>query len=674
MLHVTGKKALFLVGCLLFLVVPFQAGAVEIKSTYPRLANYFLHWTISDQEASELAKWNFLILDPEVSSRSPEALKKIRQLNPDIIILAYIAAGEIRSDWSSLKNIAPLRYKLGNQISDGWYLKSPLGFKRSFWPGMWILNVTDKAPLDGGRRWNDFISQFVVDEFLKNDLWDGVFLDNGWENITYFAGGAVDLDDDKVNENNKETDKFWQDGLKKIYRKVSELNRALNLNKIILENDGPLYASEVDGVMLENFPQNKDWTQFAGYLTKIRDQSRKNLSILNANTNNSGKRDNWAVMRYGFATAALFDGFYSFDYGDKDHGQTWWYDEYDTFLGKPLGQARRLDGSRVLRPDLWRRDFENGVIFVNSADKIKNLRFDEEFERLIGSQDKTVNSGGIVSEFSLSPQDAVVLRRPLSEVSGAAYVNGAFNRVFDIQGKATRNGFFSYNAKYSTGTKLAQTDLDGDKKDETIVVSGNALRVVSQNQTTIIVPFGKDFKGGLNFAFGDVNGDGRKEIVVAGEQSGGGEVRVYRDSGELLVLPWRTFGNKYKGGVNLAVGDLENDGQAEVIVGAGQGGGPQVRIFSYQGRLLSGGFFAYDPRWRGGVRLAAGDLNGDGKAEIVTAPGQGDLPQIKVFNSRGQTISTGFLAFDARNKSGLWPAVADLDKDGKMEIVVAIRN
>lgn len=656
-------------------VIPCQVlASKEIKQSFPRLANYFLHWTISDQEATELAKWDFLILDPETAARSPEALKKIRQLNPNVVMLAYIGVSEVRSDWSNLKSIAPLRYQLGNQINDNWYLKSPLGFKRSFWPGMWILNVTDKAPLYNGERWNDFFPRFVASSILQNNMWDGVFLDNAWESITYFAGGAVDLDGDKVNEKNQEADKLWQEGLKKIYRRIGELSQAQNLNKIIVENDGPIYASQVDGVMLENFSQNKDWVKFADNLKKVRDQSRKDLPILNANTDNSGARDNWQTMRYGFGTAALFDGFYSFDYGDKDHGQTWWYDEYGTFLGKPLNQPRRLDGGTALRLDVWRRDFENGVVFVNVTDKPRNLQFDEEFEKIMGTQDKAVNSGGIVSEFNLSSQDAVVLRRPLSEILGATYINGAFSRVFDAQGKTLRNGFFSYDSAYASGAKLAQVDLDGDKKDETIVALGNSLRIISQNKTTIIVPFGKNFKDNLNFAFGDVNGDGRKEIIVAGETSGGGEVRVYRDNGELLVLPWRTFGSRYSGGVNLAIGDLENDGQAEVIVGAGQGGGPQVRIFSYQGRLLSGGFFAYDPRWRSGVRVAAGDVNGDGKAEIVTAPGQGDIPQIKIFNSRGQAVAGGFLAFDAKNKSGVWPAVVDLDKNGKMEIVTSISN
>ncbi|MDI3496579.1 MAG: hypothetical protein PWQ35_600, partial [Patescibacteria group bacterium] len=72
--------------------IPILTMGKEIKSTYPRLANYYLKWDLNTKEAQELAKWDLLILDMEVQENSPEALKEIRRLNPDIIILAYITS------------------------------------------------------------------------------------------------------------------------------------------------------------------------------------------------------------------------------------------------------------------------------------------------------------------------------------------------------------------------------------------------------------------------------------------------------------------------------------------------------------------------------------------------------------------------------------------------------
>ena len=62
--------------------------------------------------------------------------------------------------------------------------------------------------------------------------------------------------------------------------------------------------------------------------------------------------------------------------------------------------------------------------------------------------------------------------------------------------------------------------------------------------------------------------------------------------------------------------DLDNNGHSEIITGPGPGGGPQVRIFNSAGRPLSQ-FFAYDQNYRGGLKLSVSDLDGDGQLEIL---------------------------------------------------------
>ena len=78
-------------------------------------------------------------------------------------------------------------------------------------------------------------------------------------------------------------------------------------------------------------------------------------------------------------------------------------------------------------------------------------------------------------------------------------------------------------------------------------------------------------------------------------------------------------------GLNFAVlpGDVNGDGFADLIVGADAGGGPRVTVFSGKDDSLLDNFFAYDPGFRGGVRVAAGDVSGNGFADILTAPGPG---------------------------------------------------
>jgi hypothetical protein len=92
----------------------------------------------------------------------------------------------------------------------------------------------------------------------------------------------------------------------------------------------------------------------------------------------------------------------------------------------------------------------------------------------------------------------------------------------------------------------------------------------------------------------------------------------------------------------VAAADVTGDGRAEVITAAGPGGGPHVRVFdvnhpdplalyAYSHRVIDE-FFAYDAGFRGGVYVAAGQVTGDPTAEIVTGAGEGGGPHVKVFS------------------------------------------
>ena len=89
------------------------------------------------------------------------------------------------------------------------------------------------------------------------------------------------------------------------------------------------------------------------------------------------------------------------------------------------------------------------------------------------------------------------------------------------------------------------------------------------------------------------------------------------------------FDPNFPGGAYVAAGNLDGDTSNgdELIVGAGPGGGPHVRVLRVKGPGDNigqlAGFFAYTQGFGGGVRVAAGNAGGDGKDEIITAP---DLP------------------------------------------------
>lgn len=77
------------------------------------------------------------------------------------------------------------------------------------------------------------------------------------------------------------------------------------------------------------------------------------------------------------------------------------------------------------------------------------------------------------------------------------------------------------------------------------------------------------------------------------------------------------YDKNFRGGVNVAVGDVDGDGQNEIITGEGKGGNSQVKIWNSSGQLKSS-FMAYDKNYKDGVFVAASDINNDGQAEILT--------------------------------------------------------
>src|SRR5262249_56249470 len=111
-----------------------------------------------------------------------------------------------------------------------------------------------------------------------------------------------------------------------------------------------------------------------------------------------------------------------------------------------------------------------------------------------------------------------------------------------------------------------------------------------------------------------------------------------------LIGSFTAFSPFDTGGVYIAGGDLDGDGRAEMVVGAGAGTAPYVRTFDQHGQLL-GQFRAYEEDFGGGVRVAVGDADHDGEAEIATAPGPGRRIDLKRFLPNGDLL-WGFRVHD----------------------------
>jgi hypothetical protein len=101
------------------------------------------------------------------------------------------------------------------------------------------------------------------------------------------------------------------------------------------------------------------------------------------------------------------------------------------------------------------------------------------------------------------------------------------------------------------------------------------------------------------------------------------------------------------------------------------GGGPAVTVFDGRTGAMVRSFYAYDPGFRGGVNVAAGDVDGDGNADVVTGPGPGGGPLVVAFNAASGEPLERLVAMDPAFRGGLWVAATDADGDGRAEAVAA---
>ena len=289
------------------------------------------------------------------------------------------------------------------------------------------------------------------------------------------------------------------------------------------------------------------------------------------------------------------------------------------------------------------------------------------------------------------PEPAMIVTGP-----GEGPENAPLVRVFDPADTSEPvHEFLAYGVnKY--GVNVACGDLDNDGTAE--IVTGAGPGAVFGPQVRGFEPDGTPLAGnainflaygtnkyGVNVTCGDLNGDGCAEIITG---AGPGEVfgphvRAFDCSGGTAqTIPGISFFayNTPRWGVNVASGDIDGDGFAEIITGAGPGEvfGPHVRAFNYDGAALAPiaavSFFAYGTN-RFGVRVACGDIDGDGMDEILTAPGPGDIfgPHIRAFNYDGATLSpiaaVSFVAYEDYYEYGATVGAVDLDGDGYDEIL-----
>jgi lipoprotein-anchoring transpeptidase ErfK/SrfK len=150
---------------------------------------------------------------------------------------------------------------------------------------------------------------------------------------------------------------------------------------------------------------------------------------------------------------------------------------------------------------------------------------------------------------------------------------------------------------------------------------------------------------------GDIDGDGEDEFVVGSGMGIAPSINIFEKDGK-FVREIRPYIEWFKGGVRVATGDINGDGTDEIFTAPGPGIQSFIIIFSAKGERLYQ-TSAYDKSFIGGAHIASADIDADGKPEIIVSPGPGGGPHIRVFDQTLSKIKFDFFSYDAAMTEGV---------------------
>ncbi len=225
------------------------------------------------------------------------------------------------------------------------------------------------------------------------------------------------------------------------------------------------------------------------------------------------------------------------------------------------------------------------------------------------------------------------------------------------------------------GTPPIAADLDGDGEIEIVSVTGPYVNAHDATGRELFTRLLEDFPGvtaqaATNGVAGDVDGDGRDEIILVFRTDTGRQslvVALGADGGVEWTAP--SIKTPYLG-VAPALADLDSDGVPEIVID----GEHDVTALRGDGKVFPGFPAAREPdQGTTSTGAVVGDVTGDARPEIVTTTTNHEEGggRIYVHGVDGRQVPGSPIVLPFHRGLLLRPAIADVDGDGRNEILVA---
>ena len=248
-------------------------------------------------------------------------------------------------------------------------------------------------------------------------------------------------------------------------------------------------------------------------------------------------------------------------------------------------------------------------------------------------------------------------------------------RIFDATTHLLRRVLAPFGVAYSGPISLALGENNGASEFAVGEGAGASplVKLLSGKTGKVLaslMPFPASFRGGVSVAFGDLSGTGADDLIVGSGAGMPGQVKVYSPLSRSLLEDLTPFGASFESGLSVAAGDLSGGGNDDLIVGTGPGVPARVEVYSGQTSTILEALSPFAASFEGGVSLAAGDLDGDGKADLVVGSGPGMTTVVRAYRDATTTRLWSIDAFSSSFSGGVSLATVALEGTGGGDVVV----
>ncbi len=297
---------------------------------------------------------------------------------------------------------------------------------------------------------------------------------------------------------------------------------------------------------------------------------------------------------------------------------------------------------------------------------------------LMGNTQYTFSYGGDANYTGSSASANITIYKNIIEkYYMVAPQQGPFVQIFDRVTNQQKTVFQPFGPYYTGGFTVAGGDVNNDGVSDMLFAPrvGGPIQIFDGNDFRplgAVSPFGTGSKMPLSIAVGDLNADGFGDIIAA-PGGVGMPPHVVAISGFNLsttLFSQYVYSSTFRGGVSVAAGDVNGDGAQDIIAAPLAGAPPHIVSFSGKTGGLLQSYYAYSPSYTGGASITAADLDGDGYTEIITGA-SATAPHVVILDARTQTVKASFYAYAANFGGGVRvTTVKDLNGDGINDIIV----